>query len=501
MNSRKFRRLGLGVVLLFAVVGTAVSLPEAPSRDAAVDALIAQALGPSPLSETLRVLCDGIGGRIPGTPALEKAVNWGVENFRRAGVDNVHTEKYSIPHSWREGETLLEVVSPARFKVHATSVAWAPATPKGGITAEVVDVGDGEGEDFAKLQGQGEGKILLVHSRLMTSLDDLFAEYMHFAAVMGSAAQAKAAAVLFMSTRPRGLLYRHTNSTSGQIASVPMAIVGREDALRIARLISSGPQVQMHLSLPNEIGGPFETENVVADIKGVGKPDEMVILGAHLDSWELGTGALDNGCNASMVIDVARAFHAAGIRPQRTLRFILFTGEEEGLLGSRAYVHDHRSEMDRVVAELVFDEGVGRVNGFFLGGRKDILPAINEVLEPVRDWGANSHTFDAFIGTDNFDFLLEGIPTLIANQDVTDYLPNYHASSDTFDKVDLRELKIQEALAAVTLYRIANRPQRLGPRQSRVEVESLLRDYQLDQQMKQFGMWQDWESGARGRKQ
>jgi carboxypeptidase Q len=238
---------------------------------------------------------------------------------------------------------------------------------------------------------------------------------------------------------------------------------------------------------------------VVAEIRGREKPEEFVILGAHLDSWELGTGALDNGCNAALVIEAARAIAASGVKPRRSIRFILFTGEEQGMLGSWAYARAHRAELDRAIAVVVFDEGIGRVTGYSLGGRRDIEAGLRDVLKPVEDWGVAQHTYDAPVGTDNFDFLVEGVPTLIANQEESNYIVNYHAASDTLDKVDIRELKLHAALAAVTVYGIAERAERLGKRQSRAEIEVLMKETGLDQQMRGFGVWFLWENGKRGR--
>jgi len=154
--------------------------------------------------------------------------------------------------------------------------------------------------------------------------------------------------------------------------------------------------------------------------------------------------------------------------------------------------------MDRMLAAVIFDEGIGRVTGYSLGGRKDIEAGVSDILRSAESRGANHHTADAFIGTDNFDFLLEGVPTLVANQEEANYLPNYHASSDTFDKVDIRELKLHTALAAVTVFGIAERPERLGKRQTRAEVEALMKENGLDQQMKNLGLWPMWEQGQRG---
>jgi Zn-dependent M28 family amino/carboxypeptidase len=226
----------------------------------------------------------------------------------------------------------------------------------------------------------------------------------------------------------------------------------------------------------------------------------MVILAAHLDSWELGTGALDNGCNAALVIEAARAIKAIGVLPKRTIRFILFSGEEQGTVGSYAYVKAHASELDNTRAVIVFDSGSGRVYGYSLGGRRDTEPALNHILIPLQGWGVTQHVSDASFGTDNFDFLLEGVPTFVANNEIANYLVNYHAASDTFDKVDQREMKINTVLAALTAWGIADRAEPIGKRMSRSEIETMAKETGLDQQMKLLGYWEQWQSGARGRK-
>ncbi len=258
--------------------------------------------------------------------------------------------------------------------------------------------------------------------------------------------------------------------------------------------------MEIELSVPNRVGPPAAAANVVAELRGSELPDEYVVLGAHLDSWELGTGALDNGCNAALVIDALHAIKASGIKPRRTIRFVLFSGEEEGMIGSRAYVTKHRAEMDKTAGVVVFDEGTGRVSGFSLGGRKDILDAVGQIVALLGAWGANTLTTDAFVGTDNLDFLIEGVPTLVANQAEANYLENYHASSDTFDKVDLPQLKKHVAIAAAVTLGIANAPARLGPRQSRSEIETLMKETGLDTQMQTLGLWREWTGGQRGRK-
>jgi Zn-dependent M28 family amino/carboxypeptidase len=311
--------------------------------------------------------------------------------------------------------------------------------------------------------------------------------------------KAGAATIFWMSTRPNLLLYRHTVSVTGELEKLPQAVLVREDAERMARFIAAGQNVSVHFELPNHITGPVNSENVVAEIRGREKPDEFVILGAHLDSWELGTGALDNGCNAALVIDAARVIKSSGSIPRRSIRFVLFTGEEQGMLGSWAYARKHRDELDRMIAAVIFDSGNGAVTGYSLGGRKDTLPAVREALEPIASLGVKDFTLDADSGTDNFDFLLEGVPTLVANQEPANYMLNYHAQSDTFDKVDIAELKKHVAIAAVTAYALADREDRIGPRQSRAQIEQLLQDTGLAKAMQDQNVWPLWQKGARGR--
>ena len=280
---------------------------------------------------------------------------------------------------------------------------------------------------------------------------------------------------------------------------VSQAVLAREDAERIARFLAAGQKVRAHLDMPNHVSGSTESENVIAEIRGREKPDEFVLLGAHLDSWELGTGALDDGCNVAMLIDAARIIHASGTIPRRSIRFAFFTGEEQGMLGSAAYAHAHRAELDRMIAAVIFDSGVGKITGYSLGGRKDIESPVREALAPLHTFAPLDFTFDAGMDTDNFDFILEGVPTLEANQEPANYMLNYHASSDTYDKVDFKELKRSVAIAAITAFALADREGRVGPRQSRAQIEQLFQQTGLDKEMKNAGFWPLWEKSERGR--
>ena len=461
--------------------------------------MIRSALGPSPLEENLRYLTDTIGGRVTGTPAADRAADWAVQAFRNADVDEVHTEKFTIPVGWTEGHTHLEVLTPVSFPVRLVSIGWSPAIAEGGITTDVVDAGMGDEAGFKKAGATADGAIVLIHSKFLVTWDDLTNEYSIGPAIIARAMKAGAVGVLWMSSRPNLLLYRHTLAVNGELEKLPQAVVAREDAERMARFLAAGQMLRVHWEMPNHITGPVDSENVVAEIRGREMPDEFVLLGAHLDSWDLGTGALDNGCNSAMVIDAARVIHASGTIPRRSIRFVLFTGEEQGLLGSAAYAHSHRGELDRMIAAVIFDSGDGKVTGYSLGGRKDIVEPLRKALEPVASLGVKDFTLDASMDTDNFDFLIEGVPTLVANQEPANYMLNYHAASDTFDKVDIAQLKQQVAISAVTVFALADAEQRVGTRQSRAEIEQLLRDTGLGEGMKEAGFWPLWETSERGR--
>ena len=486
----------------------AASLP-AESDDA--DRIIQTALQPSSLENNLRVLTDEIGGRVPGTPAMQHAAQWGVQALTTAGADSVHTEGFTIPNSWSEGATEMTAstgheVSATKvgggtvltsFRVRAVSVAWAPAlAPVKHVP--IVDVGEGREADFKKA-GDISGKIILVHSAVLKTWDDLFDEYKKPPPIIALALKGKALAIAFMATREHDILYRHTNAAAGEIDRLPMVVVAREDGERIARLLADGRPAWADLSIPNQIGGPIKASNVIGEIKGSEKPDEFVIIGAHLDSWELGTGALDNGCNAALVVDALRAIKESGLKPRRSIRFILFSGEEEGLMGSRAYAFTHRPELGKAAGVVIYDAGTGKTTGFSLGGRRDVADAAKGLVAPLQQFGVTELKPDMEWGTDHFDFMLEGVPTFVADQQEANYLENYHAVSDTYDKVDFAQLKKHVAEAAVLGFGLANLPEKIGPRLTHDQIDQTIRESHSDAMFKEFGLWDEWVSGKRGR--
>ena len=500
---RRLRVAALAAIVIVSAAGLArrsAAQAAAPRVSAAGDSgLIGEVLSSrNRMEEDLRVLTDEIGGRVTGSAAYEAALKWGVEAFQKAGADSVRLESYDAPARWEAESATASVVSPYRFPLRVASFSLSPST-NGVVTAPLVDGGTGRKADFEKLGAKARGAVALVRTKPMKSFEDLFGEYLMGPEMVEAARSSGAAAILFQSSRPRDLLYRHQVNLDGRLSVMPLAEIAREDGSRVARLLEKGRELTVSLEIRNRTGGPWRPQNVVAEIRGAEKPDEIVLLGAHLDSWDLGTGAQDNGVNCALVVEAARAI-AAGPRPRRTIRFVLFTGEEFGLLGSRGYVESHRAELDRHVAAVIHDIGDGRINGYYDNGRPELAAALNPILEPVAAWGANGLVDEALLGTDNFDFLLEGVPNLVASQDAERYLPDYHAESDTYDKVDFREARMNAAIAAATVSGIANAPSRLGPRQSRADVSKLLDKSGLADQMRTWGIWPEWEKGLRGRK-
>lgn len=439
--------------------------------------------GQTPVFDDLSELCDRIGGRPTGSAACRRAVAWAAKKFREAGADSVRTEGYRVPSLWLPVSESAASLSPERFRLR---VMAAPGTPGVALSnARLV----------TKLDESARGAVLLGTSEEMKTLGDLFGEYQRTPALLADAKKAGAAALLLQSMQPRELLSRRPVVMNGGLETIPVVLVAREQAGRLARLAARG-EVRIQLNVVNRTGPAYTAENVVAEIRGREKPDEIVVIGAHLDSWDSGTGAEDDGANCAMIIDLVRQMKKLEMRPRRTVRFILFTGEEQGMWGSSGYVRAHLAEMDRHVAMIAFDMGSGKTSGFFLNGREDLRGPLDAVLRAAGIEGLQ-HTAAGIDGTDNFDFLLAGVPNLVAWQDEQAYTPDYHAESDTFDKVNQTELKNNAVIAAAVVWGFAEVPDWPLKRQSRTEVEELLKRTRIEEQMKLFGQWKAWESGQR----
>jgi carboxypeptidase Q len=274
-------------------------------------------------------------------------------------------------------------------------------------------------------------------------------------------------------------------------------VVEHDAGKRLLRLLRAGRSLRLFVEIAVHSYGPLQSHNVIAEIKGRELPQEVVLAGAHLDSWGFGQGALDNGCNVTMLIDIARQITKLGIQPRRTIRFVLFNDEELGFYGSLAYTRGHLDEMDDHVLAQSYDTGSGRIVGFFNNGRSELNPALDRALVAVKGLGPFENLDVPIVGTDNFDFMLQGVANLVADQESANYGPVYHASSDTFDEVDQRQLRLNAAIAAAVTWSFAEM-EVTWKRQTRAEVQKLIDTTDLGPEMRAFHFMESWDKGERG---
>ena len=492
LNTARVRRAALCAAA--ALVPAAARAQMAQSADAA--RLVAALAGDTPLAADFAELTDRIGGRPTGSEANRRAIAWGVEKFRAMGVA-ARAEPYTMPGLWLERSAAATVEgSGVRFAAHVAAMPFSVATPSTGTTAPLVDAGRGTAADFARLGARARNAFVLVEQDELKDIDGLFKEYADAADIERRAFAAGVTGVVYMGSRPNDLLYRHNVST-GLANTRPMLVMDRDGALRAMRLLRSGLALSLTARLDLDRGPAYESANVVGEIRGATHPDEIVVVGAHLDSWDLGTGALDNGANVALVLDLARQVHTSGLRPARTMRFVLWNGEEQGEYGSAGYVRAHAAELDRHAMTLTFDIGCGRITGFFTGGRPDVVSATTRALAPVAGYGPFVQVDQPIVGTDNFDFMLAGVPNLVANQEPATYGPNYHARSDEFAQCDLHQLRQNAQIAAAVVWDAASAPTRL-PRQTSAQIADLFKRTDLAQQMVAMGGWDEYVRGERG---
>jgi Iap family predicted aminopeptidase len=471
-------------------------LASPAAADDDVDRLIAAMLGDTPVADDLQELTDTIGGRVTGSDANRKAVAWAAAKFRQAEV-SVAAEDFQMPFQWQEKFVAATITGDVSFD--ANVVAKPFSTAADALAAKLVDGGLGSDADFERLRDAAQGAWVLIETPVLDDdigLAGLFAEYADAAAVEPRAFAAGAAGVVFMSSRPKNLVYRH-NASAKWRNDHPLLVMEREHAKRALRLLRAGKELTLAATIDVQAGASYTATNVIGEIRGSSRQQEIVLFGAHLDSHDLGTGALDNGVNVAMLINIARQITRLGLQPERTIRFVLWNGEEQGLVGSWKYTEKHEAELDHHIVAASFDIGSGRTTGFFTGGRPALVPLVDKYLAPVAGLGPFQQVDAPVVGTDNFDFLVEGVPNLIAIQADANYASNYHAESDTFDKVDQQQLRLNSAISAAVIWGFANDRERL-PRQTHEEVQALIDGTDLEQQMKNFAVWDDWVAGERG---
>jgi len=262
-----------------------------------------------------------------------------------------------------------------------------------------------------------------------------------------------------------------------------------EDGKLIQRELEHGP-VTIQVTLENKTAGETKVNNVIAEIRGRERPNEWILIGAHLDSWDFGTGAQDNGTGAISVLEVARAMKALGKAPRRSVRFALWGGEEQGLLGSYAYTQSHKSELRKCVAVLNTDNGSGHPKGWKVEGREDLKQAMQPWSDGLlQTLGGGDLSAETTYDTDHGPFVLQGIPSLDLWVDMSKYFEIHHKPSDTLDKVDLLDFKAGEAIVAVTAYAIAESEQPIAHHIDHAAVGEILKKAKLDELLEHVGVW------------
>lgn len=462
-------------------------------------ALLTKALTkPTPIIADLQQLTDEIGARLTGTQANEDAITWAVSRFEQANIA-VTTQEFSMPRGWRELSATATVSGgDIHYEIPVATMPFTQATNKEGLKGTLAYVGIGSEKAFEHPESL-KGKWLLVQTAILddqAGINGLFKEYVDFVGIEDRAEQAKAAGIIYMSSRDKNLLYRHLPS-DGADNKLPIIVIEREEGLKLKRLVNKGKQLTFTSFLDMADESPYTVKNVIAEIKGSQFPEQVVLIGAHIDSFDLGTGALDNGSNVCLIIDLARQIKRLNINPKRTIRFALYNGEEQGLYGSWAYVRKYKDELANHVMTATIDIGTGKINGFYTNGRTDFDYAMNQVLLPVEKHGPFTLINHPVVGTDNYDFMVNGVPNIVASQEDANYASNYHAESDTFDKVDQVQLKQNAVIVGSVVLGLANLPEINWQKHSIKQVEQMVKLNNVESSMKTFGLYKSWKNKTR----
>lgn len=480
-----FRRTLAGLVWL---VVPAVAWSQQPSDLKPVADQLAASIYTGSSMATLRELTDGIGGRVTGTPPYVSATEWAAAKFRSYGIENVRLDPFTIPAGWERGSANGRMVAPLSRPLYVASLGWSPSTPAAGVQGMVAAISDIAPEKLRAVADQLQGKIVFL------DFTKIFAEGYAKALPKLDAAwpvfqEAGVLAVLVGDREKNNVLNAHNVLWGAKMLPLPAAEVGMEDGKLIQRELEHGP-VTVRVSLENKTAGETKVNNVIAEIRGRERPNEWILIGAHLDSWDFGTGAQDNGTGAISVLEVARAMKALGKAPRRSIRFALWGAEEQGLLGSYAYTQAHKSELKNCAAVLNTDNGSGHPKGWKVEGREDLKEAMQPWSEGLlQGLGGGDLSMETTYDTDHGPFVLQGIPALDLWVDMSKYFEIHHKSSDTLDKVDLLDFKAGEAIVAVTAYAMAESDKPIARHLDHAAVGEILKKAKLDELLEHVGVW------------
>jgi carboxypeptidase Q len=427
-------------------------------------------------SEWVRGLVDTAGPRLSGSPGDKAAIAWGLATLKALGFANVHAEKVMAPH-WERGVETGEVTAPHPHRLFLTALGGSVGTPESGLEADVIEVGSLD-ELAAKKEADVRGKIVFFNKRMRRTADG--AGYGETVPVRGKgasrAATLGAVGVLIRSVGTDSNRTPHTGSLKYEEGApkIPAAALSNPDADLLERLGREGKPVRVRFTLGCRDLGLAETANVIGDIPGRGKPEEIVLLAGHRDSWDLGEGAIDDGAGCGVVIEAARLIGQLSKRPRRTIRVLLAGNEENGLAGGRAYPADHEAELPRHVAALESDLGAGQPTGFSWNAGPSAEPLVREIAALLEPLGGNDVSSTGAGGADIGRLVLAGVPLFTVRQDASRYFDWHHTANDTFDKIDSESLDRMTAAVAVFAYVAASVPDPFEriPREKRVLREN-----------------------------
>ena len=476
--------------------------PKGPADDGTMPALVKIA-GEGQLNshafQYLTELSDDVGPRVTGSALERKAEEWGMAKMKAMGLENVHLEKYTLWKGWTRGSAEAELLTPSRHKLHVDAMGWTGSTPAGGGEGDIVPVNFFDMDNEIKNAARLKGKIALitVKGRPSKSFILLFAQFGDFLKAAGNAG---AIAVIGGQGggKAQGMNLTHTGILGFNADfAVPVVSMTAEDQSQIERYLERGITPRARFNVQNSFtSGPVETANVVGEIRGREHPEEILVVGGHLDSWDLAQGTTDNGAGTATALGAADTIKRAGERPRRTIRFVLFTGEEQGLDGSFAYVKQHEAELKNHLGDLILDAGQGAVKGFQMGGRDDLVPAFEafaSALSNMRSLKVDDKIED---GTDTMPFSIAGLPGINMLQDTADYGFTHHSAADSLTAQKPDVLAMNSTLMAMAAYWIADRPERLAAPWPAERTAKMLRDKGEYDELKAFNLWPYGDLGA-----
>ncbi len=428
-----------------------------PYREAA-GRIIGAALTDDTAYRRLAYLTDSIGNRLSGSAQLDAAIRWAMGEMRRDGLDNVRAEKVMVPH-WVRGQESLELLEPIARPLPMLGLGNSTSTPPAGITAEAIVV-----RNFDELEAVGErarGRIVVYNAPFTT----YGATVQYRSTGASRAAKLGAVAALVRSVTPVSLQTPHTGALryADEQPQIPAAAITIEGAEMLQRMQERGETIRLRLKMEAHFLPDAESANVVAEFKGRERPEEIVLVGGHIDSWDVGTGAHDDGGGCIVAWEVARLLKRLNLRPRRTIRVVLFTNEENGLRGGNAYREAHKAELANHVLAIESDSGVYRPVGFGLAetASPQTRAVVKRIAGLLTNLDANTIAPDGG-GADISPIMRDGVTGMSLNVDGARYFDIHHTHADTMDKVNPRELAMCVAALTVMAYVVAEMPQRPG---------------------------------------